>query len=97
MIRSFRNQGTEDVFNNVGSKAARRVCPPDVLEVARRKLQMIDLATTLTDLKSPPNNKLEKLEKNRAGRHAIRINGQYRVCFVWNDGAAEEVELVDYH
>ena len=86
MIRSFRNQGTEDVFNG----------PPDVVRVARRKLGMIDAAVTLRDLRSPPNNKLEKLKEDREGQHAIRINEKYRVCFVWEDGA-DDVEVTDYH
>lgn len=96
MIRSFRNHGTEDVFNGVDSKAARKVCPADLVKVARRKLGMLDAAVTLTDLRSPPNNKLEKLEDDREGQHAIRINDQYRICFVWQDGA-EAVEITDYH
>ncbi len=96
MIRSFKNQGTEDVFDGVDSKAARKVCPPDVLKVARRKLGMLDAATSLTDLRSPPNNRLEKLKEDREGQHAIRINEQYRVCFTWRDGA-EAVEITDYH
>jgi proteic killer suppression protein len=96
MIRSFRNHGTEDVFNGVDSKAARKVCPPDLVKVARRKLGMLDAAVTLTDLRSPPKNKLEKLEDDREGQHAIRINDQYRICFVWQDGA-EAVEITDYH
>ena len=96
MIRSFKNQGTEDVFNGVDSKAARKVCPSDLAKVARRKLGMLDAAVTLTDLRSPPKNKLEKLEDDREGQHAIRINDQYRICFVWQDGA-EAVEITDYH
>jgi proteic killer suppression protein len=96
MIRSFRNHGTEDVFNGVDSKAARKVCPRDLVKVARRKLGMLDAAVTLTDLRSPPKNKLEKLEDDREGQHAIRINDQYRICFVWEDGA-EAVEITDYH
>ena len=96
MIRSFENQGTEDVFNGVDSKAARKVCPTDLIRVARRKLAMLDAAVTLTDLRLPPSNRLEKLEEDRAGQHSIRINDQYRVCFVWQDGA-EDVEITDYH
>lgn len=96
MIRSFENKGTEDVFNGVDSKAARKVCPPDLVKVARRKLGMLDAAVTLMDLRSPPKNKLEKLEDDRKGQYAIRINDQYRICFVWQDGA-EAVEITDYH
>jgi proteic killer suppression protein len=96
MLRSFRNHGTEDVFNGVDSKAARKVCPRDLVKVARRKLGMLDAAVTLTDLRLPPKNKLEKLEDDREGQHTIRINDQYRICFVWEDGA-EAVEITDYH
>jgi len=97
MIRSFADQGTEDVFDGVNSKAARRVCPSQILAIAKRKLDMVDFASTLSDLREPPNNRLEALKRNRAGQHSIRINDQYRVCFIWRDGAAEEVEIVDYH
>jgi toxin HigB-1 len=96
MIRSFESKGTEDVFNGVDSRAARKVCPPDLVKVARRKLGMLDAAVTLMDLRSPPKNKLEKLEHDRKGQHAIRINDQYRICFIWDDGA-EAVEITDYH
>lgn len=96
MIRSFKNQGTEDVFNGVDSKAARKVCPRDLVKVARRKLAVIDAAVNLRDLRSPPNNKLEKVEADRDGQHSIRINDQFRVCFIWNDGA-DSVEITDYH
>jgi proteic killer suppression protein len=64
--------------------------------VARRKLDAVNAATRLEDLKSP-GNKLEKLEDDRAGQHAVRINEQYRVCFIWVDGDAEQVEVTDYH
>ena len=96
MIRSFRNRGTEDLYNGVDSKAARKLCPPRLLKVAGRKLDEVEAAAKLEDLKSP-GNQLEKLQGDREGQHAIRINDQYRVCFIWTDGAAEEVEVVDYH
>lgn len=97
MILSFRNKGTEDLFNGVGSKAARNVCPTNLVKVALRKLDMVNAADTLDDLRVPPRNRLEKLTKDRAGQHAIRINDQYRVCFVWTDAGAEQVEVTDYH
>jgi toxin HigB-1 len=96
VIRSFRNQGTEDLFNGVDSKAARKVCPPNLIKVARRKLDEVNAAATLADLRSP-GNMLEKLKDDRAGQHAIRINDQFRVCFTWADGDAEKVEVTDYH
>lgn len=96
MIRSFSNRGTEDLYNGVDSKAARKVCPQDLTRVARRKLDAVNAAVKLEDLKSP-GNKLEKLKDDRAGQHAIRINDQYRVCFIWWDRDAEQVEVTDYH
>ena len=97
MIVSFKNRGTEDVFNNEDTKVARRTCPNTIWSVAQRKLDYLQSASTLTDLKRPPNNKLEKLKDDRAGQHSIRINDQYRVCFVWTDDGAEDVEITDYH
>ncbi|HEX6575118.1 MAG TPA: type II toxin-antitoxin system RelE/ParE family toxin [Gemmatimonadaceae bacterium] len=97
MIVSFKNRGTEDVFNNQDTKAARKTCPNTIWSVAQRKLDYLQSASTLTDLKSSPNNKLEKLKDDRAGQHSIRINDQYRVCFVWTDDGAEGVEITDYH
>lgn len=66
-------------------------------EVARRKLRMMEAAMRLEDLRVPPGNRLEALQGDRLGQHSIRINDQFRLCFVWRDGAAEAVELVDYH
>ena len=97
MIRSFKTQGTEDIFNGTSTKAARATCPQAIWTVAARKLSMIDYAARLDDLRSPPGNRLEKLERDRKGQHAIRINEQYRVCFVWTDDGAAEVEITDYH
>jgi proteic killer suppression protein len=94
---SFRNQGTEDVFDRLDTKAARKVCPPDLVEVARRKLDQINQAVLLGDLRSPPNNHLEMLKGNREGQHSIRINHKYRVCFVWEGDRASEVDITDYH
>jgi proteic killer suppression protein len=97
MIVSFRNAGTEDVFNDKDSKQARKVCPSSILHIAQRKLEYLQAAATLTDLKSPPKNQLEKLKKKREGQHAIRINDQYRICFVWTDKGVADVEITDYH
>jgi proteic killer suppression protein len=96
VIRSFKDRGTEDLYNGVDSKAARKACPHELVKVARRKLDVVNAAARLEDLKSP-GNKLERLKDDRAGQHAIRINDQYRVCFFWADGDAEEVEVTDYH
>lgn len=93
MIQSFACKRTAALF-------AGTACYKDwrsFQNVAERKLLMLDNAVTLTDLKSPPQNKLEKLTKDRAGQHAIRINDQYRLCFVWTAQGPANVEIVDYH
>jgi len=97
MINSFKNQGAEDIFDGKNSKAARKICPQDLWEIAARKLEQIDSAIILNDLRVPPGNRLETLSGDRKGQHSIRINDQYRVCFDWNDGDAEHVEIIDYH
>ena len=97
MIRSFRDRGSEDLFNGVASKAARRACPQAIWKVAHRKLDQLNAASTLQDLAVPPGNQLEALSGNREGQHSIRINEQYRVCFEWTDDGPEKVEVVDYH
>ena len=71
--------------------------PPDLAKAPRRKLQMLASATRLEELRTPPANRLEALAGNRAGQHSIRINDQWRLCFVWRDGDAFDVEIVDYH
>ena len=93
MIRAFANSDTEDVWNG---KRCRRY-PAEIDRTARRKLRLIDAATAYNDLKVPPNNKLHPLVDDRAGQHAIWINRQWRICFVWKDGDAYDVEIADYH
>lgn len=97
VITSFRNVGSEDVFNGIDSKRARRVCPVLLWKIARRKLEWMDAAAALSDLRSPPANQLEALKGDRSGQHSIRINAQYRICFVWTDSGPDQVEIVDYH
>ena len=97
MIRSFADRGTEDVFNRRNSRQALRCCPAAVREVARRKLDMLNAAVSLGSLRLPPGNALEALKGDRQGQHAIRINGQYRVCFIWTPEGPAEVAIVDYH
>ena len=97
MIRSFKNRGTEDIYDGKNSKHARKLCPRSLLRMAIKKLDQIDSAATVDDLKVPPGNKLEQLSGDRTGQYSIRINDQYRICFVWKDGSAEQVEIVDYH
>jgi toxin HigB-1 len=75
----------------------QRLAPANLRRIAMRKLQLLDSATTIGDLRVPPGNRLEKLEGDRMGQHSIRINDQYRLCFVWENGDALQVEIVDYH
>jgi proteic killer suppression protein len=92
VIRSFRNPETEKLFNDEFSK------PFQAIEnTARRKLYQIHQARDLKDLSALPGNRLEALSGDRKGQHSIRINDQFRVCFVWSKGDAHEVEIVDYH
>ncbi len=97
MIRSFKDEGTEAIFYGRGSKKARSTCPAQLWPVAARKLDQLDSAKGLDDLKIPPGNKLEKLSGNRRGQYSIRINERYRICFTWSEGSPEDVEIVDYH
>jgi toxin HigB-1 len=97
MIVSFGSEGTEDIFNGVNSKSARKTCPEALWNVARRKLDQLDWVTVLSDLRIPPGNRLEVLSGDRKRQHSIRINEQYRICFVWSEGGPGQVEIVDYH
>ena len=91
-IRSFRCADTAALYENGNPKWFR-----NIENVAERKLQMLDAALELRDLRSPPGNRLEALSGNRVGQHSIRINDQWRVCFVWTETGAMDVEIVDYH
>jgi proteic killer suppression protein len=97
VIRSFADGGTEDLFNGVGSRRARKVCPDVLWPIVRRKLTQLNRVRDLRDLIVPPGNRLERLRGDRTGQHSIRINDQFRVCFRWEDGYADEVEVTDYH
>lgn len=97
MIQSFFDEGTGDIFDGVSTRRARKACPEQIWKVARRKLDILNRATRLGDLKAPPSNHLEKLRDDRAGQHSIRINSQYRACFVWTDQGPERVEIADFH
>ncbi len=97
MIVSFKDEGTEDVFDGRDTRKARKTCPQNLWRVARRKLDGVNQSAALDDLRAPPGNRLESLAGNREGQHSIRINDQYRVCFRWTEKGAEEVEVVDYH
>lgn len=93
MIRSFRDQDTEKVFR----REVSRKFSSTFQHQAQRKLAILDGAETLQDLRIPPGNRLEKLRGDRDGQHSIRINDQWRICFVWSEGGADEVEITDYH
>jgi len=97
MIQTFKNAATEDIFNGVNSRAARKACPQQLWRLAVRKLDQLDSAEALDDLRIPPGNRLEALKGNRQEQLSIRINEQYRICFVWSEAGPEDVEIVDYH
>ena len=93
MIKTFACKETERLFNRQFS----RKLPQSIQRVARRKLEILDAAEVLQDLRIPPSNRLEKLLGDREGQYSIRINDQWRICFEWQVGDAYEVEITDYH
>ena len=93
MIKSFADKETKKIYNQEYSK----VLPTDIQRIALRKLIMIDNAADLNDLRVHPGNRLELLHADREGQYSIRINGQYRICFTYDDGDCFDVEIVDYH
>ena len=93
MIKSFKDKEAEKIFN----RQVSRKLPRDIQQVALRKLRMINRAIRLNDLRVPPKNRLEKLKGNRSGQYSIRINDQWRICFIWEEPDAYNVEIVDYH
>jgi len=97
VIRTFADQATEDLFNGKQSARARRACPMQLWSVARRKMTQLNRVKDLKELRIPPGNRLERLRGTRVGQYSIRINEQYRICFRWEDGYADEVEVTDYH
>lgn len=97
MINSFLDQVTEDVFNGKNTKSTQKRLPANLHKIAKRKLDMLNAAVVLDDLKIPPSNRLEKLVGDRKHQHSIRINDKYRIAFTWFDKHAEDIEIVDYH
>jgi len=93
VIRSFGSKQTERIWNEHYVKSVDRT----IQRVVLRKLELIHAAKDVEDLRIPPGNRLEQLSGDRRGQHSIRVNAQWRICFVWRDGGAEDVELVDYH
>jgi proteic killer suppression protein len=97
MIVNFADQGTADVFDGKNTKAARKACPKQIWGVAQRKFDQLDSVTQLRDLAIPRGNHPEALSHDREGQHGIRINDQYRICFVWTRSGPVDVEITDYH
>jgi len=97
MIISFADDATEDLFYGKHSKASRRRLPSKLRSIAGRKLEQLDSAVQLDDLKVPPGNRLETLRGDRKGQFSIRINEQYRICFRWTEQGPSDVEIIDYH
>jgi proteic killer suppression protein len=93
VIRSYRDKLTETIADGSVTKGF----PANLVRHAQRRLTMLEAAAILDDLRSPPGNRLEALKGNRAGQYSIRINEQWRTCFVWTDGGPENVEITDYH
>ena len=93
MIKGFRCKETEKIWSGQGS----RRLPQTIQQLARRKLRMLNNARNLDDLRIPPANRLERLKGDRSGQYSIRINDQWRICFIWKQGDALGVEIVDYH
>ena len=93
MIKSFGSKETEKIWN--GTRSAK--LPPDIQQIGRRKLRMINNSVSMSDLRIPPSNRLEKLTGDLKDFHSIRINDQWRIIFKWEDGHALNVEIIDYH
>lgn len=93
MIRTFGSKDTERIWDEQFVKSLDR----RIQRAALRKLELLHAATSVEDLRIPPGNRLEQLKGDRAGQHSIRVNDQWRICFVWREGGAHDVELVDYH
>ncbi len=93
MIANFADKEAERIWNGLRS----RKLPPDIQQRALAKLIMLHAAESFDDLKNPPSNRLHALKDDRAGQHSISINTQWRICFVWKDGQAHDVEITDYH
>ena len=97
MIESFKDKASEDIFNGINSKVARKACPKTLWRIASRKLDQLDSVQSLDELKIPPGNQLEILAGDRLSEYSIRINNQYRICFMWGESGPFNVEITDYH
>ncbi len=97
MIVSFKDVVTENIFNGISSKQVMKRLPNKLWKIAVRKLDQLDSVIILDELKVPPGNHLEKLSGDRNSQYSIRINQQYRICFMWTDSGPDKVEIIDYH
>jgi proteic killer suppression protein len=97
LIGKFKSKGTEDIFDGKNTKETRKILPVYLHDKARNKMDIMNYANDLNDLKVPPSNYLEKLIGDRKGQYSIRINNQYRICFYWEKDIANEIEIIDYH
>lgn len=97
MIVSFKDKAAEDIFNGKASRLARKTCPQNIWKIASRKLDQLDSVSSLAELMVPPGNRLESLSGDRRAQHSVRINGQFRICFIWTEFGPDKVEITDYH
>jgi len=97
VIQSFKDKETEDIYHGTRNKDALRRLPAPLWKTSYRKFYALENAISLSDLRSPPQNRLEALKGDRSGQYSIRINDQYRICFRWSSLGPEAVEIVDYH
>lgn len=97
VIRTFADPATQDLFNGIDSRRARKACPATLWAVVARKFTQLNRVRVLQELAIPPGNRLEALKGDRRGQHSIRINDQFRICFRWEDGYVDDVEFTDYH
>lgn len=97
MIVSFKDEGTRDIWHGTDTRAARKTCPNTLWGASVEKLNVLNRSRSLDELRNPPGNRLERLKGDRAGRHSIRVNNRYRICFRWAENGPAEVEIVDYH
>ena len=97
VIINFYDKGTEDLYNGINSKQARKTLPVELRRVALRKFYFLENAISLEDLRMPFSNHLEVLHGDRRGQHSIKINDRYRICFIWSEKGPKRLEIVDYH
>ncbi len=97
MIETFKDKGTEDIYNGKNTKDARRKCPRILWNIVVRKMDQLDSIQYLEELRIPPGNRFEPLSGDRKGEYSIRINDQYRICFRFEDNNSMQVEITDYH